>query len=349
MDLTLANASQYVRRYVFPALGLTSAVVLEIAEVTRHSFVNWVFRVRLADGPLEFDIYLRQSRDHTKARPEVPMDAARAATEARILRLLSRIVDGVTPRVRWHDPDNNVLVLADIDRGAPLLADELPAGRVHLDCITPFAGAVAKVHAATRGIDHADVWGSAAANAVAMRTSQGLRFQPARELYPADVDRLLAASAAAEPGLVLGDLGPKNVFVDRGEARFLDLERAFVGDQSFDLGFLLAHYLAEVPPEARASGAAAARAFISAYRASSRELGNHLGAAFDRRLLGWLGVVLIYRVSGSYMGRPIGADVSFWRSCALSFLRANGQDAVVAIGRRVHPGAVPPGPVRPGG
>jgi aminoglycoside phosphotransferase (APT) family kinase protein len=109
------------------------------------------------------------------------------------------------------------------------------------------------------------------------------------------------------------------------------MERAFVGDQSFDLGFLLAHYLVEVPRLARSDSILAFRAVIASYRERLGHAHSHADQTFETRLLRWLGVMILYRISDSYMGRPIREDLSFWSSCAASLLEADSSDAVEAV------------------
>jgi 5-methylthioribose kinase len=217
--LTVENVEMYVRDRVLLLLGVQEASVISVEEITQHTYVNWVFHVSLSNNSRPISVYLRQSRNYTKARPDVYMDPDRTVFEARILRLLTDIVTDVTPEVLWHDQENNVLVLTDVRRGAPVLADELRNGRVHLSCSWSLGRTIAQIHDATRAIANSRARGSDMANRVAKQTSQELRLGPARALHPGDVDRLLRMSDSAEPGLVLGDLGPKNIFVDRDIAR----------------------------------------------------------------------------------------------------------------------------------
>jgi hypothetical protein len=149
--------------------------------------------------------------------------------------------------------------------------------------------------------------------------------------YPAEVDQLLLLSGSAKPGLVLGDLGPKNIFVEPGAVRFLDMERAFVGDQSFDLGFLLAHYLVEVPPEIRADSVTAVSSFMTGYKERISNAGQNLDSYFETLALRWLGVMIEYRISGSYMGRPIRNDTTFWHDCSYRLITSDSPDVANTV------------------
>lgn len=327
--LTPENVGPYISLQVIPALDLGPLTVEFVQEVSEHTYVNWIFHAVLRGAETRLSIYLRQNREHAKARPDVSMDPARGGVEARVLHLLGGIVPGVTPAILWHDRTNNVLALEDIRRGAPFLVDELKEGRSHTLAAGDLGRSIGQVHAATRALPSGAVHGSWEANAEARQISQRLRLGPAQVVEREMVAELVISTGHFSEGLVMGDLGSKNIFIDGGRARFLDFERSYVGDQAFDLGFLFAHYLVELPPWAASDGIAAVSACFNEYKRVA--LPSSESSAFEIRMLRWLGAMILYRTSTAYMGWSIGDENAAWRRRGSRLLRSGDVDFSSAI------------------
>ncbi len=325
MNLDEINVRSYVEGTILPVL-YPGDKVIDVRSVTEQTYVNWIFAADIRDPQTSTarTIYLRQSRDYVKGKPEIRMDGARIRYETRILRKLSEWIPGVTPTVLHLDVENNVAVLSDIKRGAPLLVSELRAGRANPDSGSFFGTTVATVHGKSLGIDHSEVRGTAEANAASVDFDLGMRLKPSLDdtrPYRAATEMLLQDSAHSQQCLVLGDLNSKNVFIDGDQVRFLDLERSFVGDGAFDVAFLFCHYLVEIQEEALREALRFITRFMAAYseRMSAFLTPREL-AQLQNRIVRFLGVTILYRIYGFYMVVDVGEDKLLWEQRAASLL-----------------------------
>jgi Phosphotransferase enzyme family len=328
LDLDQANVRQYVEQVVVPAVA-PHARVVDVREVTEHTYVCWIFVARIQDGDGEQTLYLRQTRAHVKAKPEFRMDPSRIGVEVRILNLLAEMIPEVTPGVLFHDASNNVAVLSDVKREGLVLVEELVAGRSHPDSGEYFGEQVGLVHVKTLNIEHRLVRGSAGANRDAVEFHLGMRMQPALTRFPDPTQRLLADSQSSVSCLVLGDLGSKNIFVDRGLIRFVDLERAFVGDPAFDPAFLFSHYLVEVPSSAVGSAVAFVRNFMRAYRRAWHGVAPSYDLdGLENRVIRFLGATILYRIYGFYLAVEVQVDRNVWEDIGLHLLNDTSSTSV---------------------
>ncbi len=143
------NVADYVVKRVLPQLW-PGCRLMHVVEVTDETYVNWIFVAEVEHEKARTSVYLRQSRDRVKSKPDMAMDPERIAFEVRILELLGRLIPNVTPHVLYFDRDNNVAVLSDIKRGSPLLVRELIAGRAHPGTGPFFGDILGRVHGKTR-------------------------------------------------------------------------------------------------------------------------------------------------------------------------------------------------------
>lgn len=319
-ELSPQNVVEYVRTKAPTSLGIIEVLVAE--EVTEETYVNWIFKVqaRTTTGPLTF--YLRQTRDFVKAKPDIKLPASRIGFECKMLALLNELVPNLTPTVLFFDSENNVLWLTDVKRGCPLLVNEFVAGRPHPEVGIYFGQVLAHIHTKTMGISHGAVRGSVKLNDEAKAFHLGMRLKPAQELLPEETKQLVRSCDPREQCLVLGDLASKNIFVDGMQVRFLDLERAFVGDPAFDLAFLFCHWLMEVPQNKRLESIITLDNILKAYgegRNSSLKAQQLTGTM--KRVSGYLGVTILYRLFGVYLVRDVGLDKDYWKEIGLCLLK----------------------------
>lgn len=316
------------RKYVESVLSKMSEFegqtlqLVKVVEVTEQTYVNYIFRATLSDGKDKFDIYLRQSRDHIKAAPDKKADASRISYEIKILNMIKEIIPDLVPTVLHLDKNNNVAILSDIKRGCPLLVSELVEGRTHPESGKFFGETLATLHGETYGIANRKVRGSQKKNKDAVDFHLGMRLNPAIKMMPSRVEALLEESSKVRHCLVLGDLASKNIFVDDGKVRFLDLERSFVGDPAFDLAFLFCHYLIEVKPEKIAESLKFIDEFMKAYRKTalsylSRKQVNRL----ENRVTRYLGITILYRLFGFYMVVNVERKKNEWTEVAKRLIR----------------------------
>lgn len=320
MDLTTQNLQQYITDHRVNVPFIFSDIV-STNEITEETYVNWIFRIVFKIDGGEKIVYLRQSRDFVKSKPEFKLLANRIAFENKMLALVATIVTDVVPEVLYFDKENNVLWLSDIKRGCPLLVTELIAGRPHVETATFFGKTIAAIHGATLGITNDAVRGNPEANQSAIDFHLGMRLKPALKMFPLETQVLLEESKRALHCLVLGDLASKNIFVDGKQIRFLDLERAFVGDGAFDVGFLFAHYLLEVPSNILSESIKTTISFWKAYQdALIQKISTDELKKMESRVAKFTGLSLLYRLHGSGSAPSGKPDVKFWTNKAKQLL-----------------------------
>jgi len=318
--LTVKNVKKYITRQR-QALPFTYQKISAVEEITEETYVNWIFRAdfKTATGPLV--LYLRQSREYVKKKPEYKLPANRIAYEEKILATLQQLVPGMVPEVVYFDSPNNVLWLEDIKQDCPLLVKELLAGRPHPATGHYFGTMIARIHGNTFGIKHSAVRGSAKLNQAAIDFHLGMRLQPALKMFPKETAALLKESKRAPKCLVLGDMASKNIFVDGDKVRFLDLERSFIGDPAFDLAFLFAHYLLEVAPRGFNQSLIFLKKCLAAYlKTVGQYLPKREAGALEKRIGKFLGTTLLYRIFGFYLVTAIKPNEEYWTTTAKNLL-----------------------------
>lgn len=320
MELSVDNAQDYLKS-IISRLPFKVDRIVQIEEVTEETYVNWIYKATLATTDGEVVVYLRQTRDHVKRKPDMKMDPRRIGFEVKILSQLQKIIPGVVPEVLYYDEENNIAVLSDVKRGAFLLVNELVKGEPHPETGNYFGAVIAQVHGKTKGIQHGLVRGSVANNEAALSFHLGMRTKPALERYPEITRAFLEHSRQFHQHLVLGDLASKNIFVDGAQVRFLDLERAFIGDSAFDLAFLFCHYLIEVPRSSLAASVKFITDFITSYKETLQQyLSPSEVNGIEARTVRFLGVTTLYRVHGFYLAVNAQANADFWDTWAYNFL-----------------------------
>ncbi len=318
--ITVKNVKKYVQAHRSD-LPFSYQKINQVEEITEETYVNWIYRVEFSTKTGPLIVYLRQSRDYVKKKPEYKMPAERIAYEEKILAKLGQIVPGVVPEVVYFDIKNNVLWLADIKQGCPLLVKQLLQGHAHPETGKYFGKVLAIIHGNTFGIRHKEVRGSVKLNQAAVDFHLGMRLAPAIKMFPQATTQLLKQSKRAPTCLVLGDLASKNIFVDGTKIRFLDLERSFIGDPAFDLAFLFCHYLIEVPPNKISSSLAFIRQLIVSYRKNIKPfLSKVERARFENRLIRFVGVTILYRLFGFYLVTAVDPDKEWWKRVAHQLL-----------------------------
>ena len=332
MDIDLQNIKEYLTGTVLPALLFSDYTISGISEVTDQTYVNWIYKVELKKGTDKKIIYLRQTRDHVKKKPDKKMDATRIKFEVKILNLLQEIIPKVTPKVLFFDENNNVAVLNDIKQNGMLLVYELLAGRPHPETGKSFGVTIAKVHGQTLGIAHEKVRGGEKENNEAVAFHLGMRLEPALAMYPTETKKFLKISEETKTALVLGDLASKNIFIDGTKARFLDLERAFVGDPAFDLAFLFCHYLIEIPPDSISASVEFITNFTDSYRQKMKEyLKDEEIKKLENRVIRFLGITILYRIFGFYLVVNVKQNEKFWKLTAHKMLADKKSDSLVDV------------------
>ena len=230
-----------------------------------EGFVNFLFRVR-QDGR---SWIVKQSRPYLRSIDlGLRLEPQRNYLEYLAFRLRAGIDDRTVPRVDFVDEANNVLVMEDL-YGAdlrplryqliagvqfPLLAEQVSSflagnhfftSELFLDkeifrtLQRDFANlsmrAVMEDVVLSRIVSEPVVPGLGEVGSRAWQ-DPGLRLALLRAR-----DVLIHRSDC----LIHGDLHTSNMFVDQGNLRVIDMEYAFVGPYSYDLGYLLANFVSQ--------------------------------------------------------------------------------------------------------
>lgn len=319
IELNTDNVTAYFEQTTLPTLPPGSEV-LRVDEVTENTFVNWVFamHVQLGNTGKEDTVYVRQSRDHVKKYADLDRDPNRVSTEAKALAFVNRVTPGAVPQVLNLDEVNHVLVLSDIRKGGQLLADELTAGRVHEETGRQFGATIGKIQNASFGTSFGELLGdSSLVESVDPSAYLGPRTTPALQLFPEAAKRLLSDSAQSERSFVVGDLSPKNIFVEGEAARFLDLERTSTGDPAYDPAYVITHFLLDVKPALHGRSLQFIEDFMDSYVITiSESLRPTQIGSLQNRILRFIGLSILHRTQGSHFVSYDGEDKELWQERA---------------------------------
>ena len=306
--------------------------IISIEEISEQTYVNWIFKVILKIKNKQKVVYLRQSREFVKKKPDIKLDPKRIVLEVKIIKFLQTIIPNVTPHVLYFDKTNNIVILEDIKKNGHLLVHELTQGKVYPETGKYFGKIIATIHGKTLQIPHRKVHGTKTKNELAKNFHLGMRLSPAKNIYPEDTKKLLIESNIAIKCLVLGDLASKNIFVDGNKIRFLDLERVFIGDPAFDLAFLFCHYLIEVPRKSLPHALEFIKNFMQSYR---KEINKYLLVAdinrLESRTIKFLGITILYRLYGFYLAVNVKNENNYWENIADKLLLSNNKETNLTI------------------
>jgi len=316
LELNADNVTGYFEQTTLPTLPPGSEV-LGVSEVTENTFVNWVFAMHVQIGSTgeEDTVYVRQSRDHVKKYADLGRDPNRVNTEAKALAFVNRVAPGVVPQVLNLDEINHVLVLSDIRKSGQLLADELAAGRVHHEVGRQFGATIGKIQNASFGTSFGELLqDSSLVESTSPDAYLGPRTVPALQLFPDAAKRLLSDSAQSERSFVVGDLSPKNIFVEGEAARFLDLERTSTGDPAYDPAYIITHFLLDVKPTLHGRSLQFIEDFMDSYVTTiSESLSPTQIGALQNRILRFIGLSILHRTQGSHFVSYDGENKEQWQ------------------------------------
>jgi 5-methylthioribose kinase len=291
-------------------------------EVAGDGNINWVRRVRAADGR---SWILKQARPALERFPEYEVTTDRIGFEARYFETVAPLVPdpSVCPAVHHFDPEHCVLVLEDL--GAAERLDDALARRADVtDALCTIARFLGAVHANTRDPAlakhfqnpemqrlHGDHIFQLPYRENDFPLSPALRAR-AQQLWSDDalVTRIDAAYARyLEPrgALVHADVQSGNVLLAERGPVLLDAEIAHVGDPAFDLGVFIAHI--ELPAIARGNAATVATqrvwdAYAQAHGTDGlpafADVARYAGIELLRRTLGAARVPAVERDEASF-------------------------------------------------
>lgn len=315
MRINQNNIKEYNVAKVLPNLPYLAEYVAA-EEVKRHTYVNNIWRVTLSSKDKdEHDIYLRQALDYIKVEPEVKVPPQRIFYECAILQRLSNEIFcdfdyEVAPKVYHLDEENFVLVLSDVRKGSPILVDELSSDRVHPEIGENLGKVLATMHQETWGIETFEL--NKKGNEKQLQRHFYNRLEQTTDLFPELMRKLIKESSQGTKTFVAGDFASKNIFVhSNGTISFVDLERSFVGDPAFDIGFLLGHYQLEVlqKDELVKDYNILKNRFDVSYRKHLHQPQKIVDGIFDRSAR-FIGTTILYRLYGRAKSGEINKNLT---------------------------------------
>ena len=196
---------------------------------------NLVFYV--ADSQNSWIIKQALSRVQVKERWWV--DRRRVFQEKSCIEALAQILPPtVIPEVLVEDRSDFILVTSPPPKDAVLWEEELGSGRIDLQIASQCGELLATVHNSTAGSRELKLLFEES------KPFEQLRIEPfygrVIQAFP-DLRKIIEAQARHvlqdRRALILGDLRPRNVWIDSGQVYLVDFATAYFGNPSFDLAF----------------------------------------------------------------------------------------------------------------
>ena len=243
----------------------------------------------------------KQALAKLRVKEDWYIDPERSNAEKDCLKLMRRILGPkYVPEVVFEDEENFVFAMELAPEGSEEWKTKLLRGEVDMDIAGQVARVLARFHDATNESDE-----------VIRRFDQQQRFVDCRvdpyfetiairhpDLAPeirSEINRMLSVKKV----LVHGDYSPKNVLISPGAAQvwLLDAEAAHLGDPTFDIGFLLNHFLLKAVKVGTASEKML-DAFLHVGRTYGLEIKEFPADWIEEHTCHQLGLLLLARVDG---------------------------------------------------
>jgi 5-methylthioribose kinase len=214
-------------------------------DMTAHPLGGGVSNIVLAVSTKERELVVKQSLPRLRVAEEWLASQDRVLTEATALELAARLTPGAVPHVLDCDPERFVMVM----QRAPVDWREWKTQLLHGEINAGIAGRLGYLLA---------TWQTATTDGCLLGDRfadpapfEQLRIDPyyrtVMRRHPQQADRIgaiLERMAQRQVCLVHGDFSPKNVLVGQDDQLWvIDWEVAHLGDNAFDVGFLLNHLL----------------------------------------------------------------------------------------------------------
>lgn len=241
--------------------------------------VHYVYRVN-SDSQ---SAYLKIRANHYSGIPNIATQPELIGNEKRAIELFSINSSEYFPEILLYNSALHYLLLTDVMPGGTTLDRLYQRGVVNPTNLYEFGRAVGDIHTNTQIQEP-------------VRSPNDIQYQSnlmkyALESYEHPV-LMMAASEhkQRQTQLLVGDLSPKNTYIEGETVRLCDLENAHQGALPYDQAFVLAHIL--LHHEAQNSAIAAMWAFIEGYE----EMGGQIDQG-DSLLSQTLHGILLYRLS----------------------------------------------------
>lgn len=213
-------------------------------------------------------LVFKQSLAKLRVAEEWLFDQKRIINERRCMEMLSDLLPGSAPRVRFADDENFIFGMTCAPPGGQLWKTALLDGDTDTTAAARVGGMLAEMHARAATDPRTQAWFGDQEVFIQGRIDPYHRFTARAHpdlapLIEAEVARMLAHRTT----LVHGDYSPKNLFVYPDSVLMLDFEVAHFGDPAFDVAFCLTHLLLKVIhfPSRRAEYLRVAEAYWQGY------------------------------------------------------------------------------------
>ena len=212
-------------------------VVLDMRQIG-DGMKNQIYLARTGQQRL----LVKQAHSKVQIKERWWLDRKRIFAEKNCIEILANILPpDVIPDALLEDRTNFVLVTTAPPRDAVLWEDDLAMGRIDLQIAAQAGELLAAVHNQTHNVREVK------AMFKDTKAFEQLRIEPLYErvagAYP-DIAKAVEhqAKELMKPGtcLVLGDLRPRNVYLNHGQLYLVDFATAHFGHPTFDLGFYAA-------------------------------------------------------------------------------------------------------------
>jgi len=272
--------------------------------------MNYVYSME-ANGHI---IYLKQALDEAKNKDKIGKDLAdipknRIGYEDKYIETISKFLpkEIELPKILKYDKKNNILIISDVKKGGVLLEESLLNGNFNVKTAYNLGKFLGLSHKSTigrkitiRGSEEndADNWEIF----LKMRTKGILQKEKFSDDVVKNVNNVYedVKSNHTNNVVINMDCCPKNVFERKdGSIGLVDFELASgIGDQAYDLGFLIGHYflMGVIGRDNIKDAIYAVKEILKAY---DEQMKNLKDEEHDKRVIKYSGMVMIYRVTGS--------------------------------------------------
>ncbi len=235
--ITTENLRDYLKAFGFEDIE-------DIGEVTRHTNVNYIFKITLKDGK---KIFIKQAFPYVKVAPDMEAPINRQYFENLSLKWLYELNNLIIPKMIEYDKDNDVIILHEVGDDALVLSDQLDKGYWELQIIPELAKFCAELHGKTYETD--EMIRPEKENKEHIDFIVGFRLKGAREVDRDSTQKLFNESLNTKSSLIYGDFASKNILVQGKNFHLVDFENVCRFDPAFDTGYLLAHWFVEAENE----------------------------------------------------------------------------------------------------
>ena len=273
-----------------------------------HLIVNAGAEIVPLTGGVSSEIYRVRDGDHVfavkralrklKVADEWYADLSRNTSEVEYLRCVQQIVPGAVPAVEFASPKDGYFAMEYLGDGFANWKSLLLEGVCDANHARTAARVLAKIHGATWNDPKVQARFETTKNFHQLRIepyllTTGQRHPDLEACFIAESNRIESTRRC----LVHGDYSPKNLLIAQDRFVILDCEVTWFGDPTFDVAFLLNHFLLKSihRPELRRDYASLINVFEEVYPA---EVGDERAASVFAPLPRLLLMLMLARVDG---------------------------------------------------